>query len=45
MSVPSDLTIENKGIGEWNIIHGYRGSIYLSNLKTIRMIRAINKKG
>jgi predicted nucleotidyltransferase len=27
MSVPKDLIRDNKGIGEWNIIHAYRGSI------------------
>jgi len=27
MSVPKDMIRENLGIGEWNIIHGYRGSI------------------
>jgi predicted nucleotidyltransferase len=27
MSVPKNLVRENKGIGEWNIIHAYRGSI------------------
>jgi len=27
MSVPKDLIRENKGLGEWNIIHAYRGSI------------------
>jgi predicted nucleotidyltransferase len=27
MSVPADLIRENKGLGDWNIIHGYRGSI------------------
>jgi predicted nucleotidyltransferase len=27
MSVPKDLIRENKSIGEWNIIHTYRGSI------------------
>jgi len=27
MSVPKDIIRENPGIGEWNIIHGYRGSI------------------
>jgi uncharacterized protein len=27
MSVPKDLIRDNSGIGEWNIIHAYRGSI------------------
>jgi uncharacterized protein len=27
VSVPKDLIRENKGLGEWNIIHAYRGSI------------------
>jgi len=27
MSVPKDLVRENPGIGEWNVIHAYRGSI------------------
>lgn len=27
MSVPKDLIKDNEGIGKWNIIHGYRGSI------------------
>lgn len=27
MSVPKDLIRENKGLGEWNILHCYRGSI------------------
>lgn len=27
MSFPKQLEIEHKGIGEWSILHGYRGSI------------------
>lgn len=27
MSVPKDLIAENKGLGEWSILHCYRGSI------------------
>lgn len=27
MSVPKDIIRENKSLGEWNIIHAYRGSI------------------